>query len=279
MTFHADARPLLRAAYENHSALPAFNFCSLEMAKGCVQAAEDANRPIILQTYPADIDQASPHVFAQLVKALADEVDVPVALHLDHGRDISQVIACLRAGYSSVMFDGQGLPFAEILTQTARLAEIAHACGAALEVSAEGFGLPGVSDNRLETTDPLEAAQLRAAGADMVACAVGSEHGHASQLDLTLLSEIAAQVRGPLVLHGGSGIPATDLAAALRLGVVKVNVGSALYKRVRQGWADSAGLPTHRAGYAHLRSGVREVAAEYIQRLTPSTSPHSEESL
>ncbi len=272
MTFHPDARPLLQAAFEGQYALPAFNVCSLEMAKGCLQAAEDAQRPVILQTYPADLDQASPHVFAQMVRALADEVSVPVALHLDHGRDAAQVIACLRAGYSSVMFDGQDLPFEGTLHMTAHLAEVAHASGAALEVSAESFGLPGAADNVLETTDPLQAAQLRAAGADMVACAVGSEHGHASRIDLKLLSEIAGQVRGPLVLHGGSGVAPGDLRSALGFGVVKVNVGSALYRAVRQGWADSGTLPTHRAGYADLRTRVRAVAAEYVQRLAPAAS-------
>jgi len=270
VTFHADARPLLQAAFKGRYALPAFNVCSLEMAKGCLEAAEAAQRAVILQTYPSDLDQASPHVFAQMVRALADEVSVPVALHLDHGRDAAQVVACLRAGYSSVMFDGQDLPFGGTLEMTARLAETAHASGASLEVSAEGFGLPGASDNVLETTDPAQAAQLHAAGADMVACAVGSEHGHASRIDLRLLERIAEQVRGPLVLHGGSGIAPSDLRSALAFGVVKVNVGSALYRAVRQGWMDSGGLPTHRAGYADLRARVRAVAADYIQRLAPA---------
>lgn len=267
MTFYPDARPLLQAAYAGGYALPAFNVCSLEMAKGCLEAAETAGHPVILQTYPADIDQASPAVFAQMIRALAGEVSVPVALHLDHGQGAAQVIACLRAGYSSVMFDGQGLAFGDVLEQTRRLSEIAHACGASLEVSAESFGLSGAIDNVLETTDPVQAARLYGAGADMVACAVGSEHGHDSQIDLELLRRIAEQVRGPLVLHGGSGIAPGQLARAQVSGVVKVNVGSALYRAVRLGWVDSGNLPTHRAGYADVRARVRSVAAEYFQRL------------
>ncbi|WP_407571849.1 class II fructose-bisphosphate aldolase [Deinococcus altitudinis] len=274
MTFHPDARPLLQAAFKGGYALPAFNVCSLEMAKGCLEAAEEAERPVILQTYPADIDQASPHVFVQMIRALADEVSVPVALHLDHGRDAAQVIACLRAGYSSVMFDGQDLPFEDTLDMTTHLAEIAHASGASLEVSAESFGLPGSSENVLETTDPGQAARLHAAGADMVACAVGSEHGHDSRIDLDLLGRIAEQVRGPLVLHGGSGIAPGQLARAQVSGVVKVNVGSALYRAVRLGWTDSDRLSTHRAGYADIRARVRAVAAEYFRRLaSPVSTP------
>ncbi len=271
MSFAPDARPLFLDAFEGGYALPAFNVCSLEMAKGCLEAAEQAGVPVILQTYPSDIEQASPLVFVQLVRALADEVSVPVGLHLDHGRDAAQVRACVDAGYSSVMFDGQGLAFAEVQRRARELADLTHAAGASLEVSAEGFGVPGANDNRLESTDPGQAAILHAAGADLLACAVGSEHGHASRLDLGLLEQIALQVRGPLVLHGGSGIAPADLTASLRLGVVKVNVGSALYRAVRQGWADSAGLPSHRAGYANVREAVRAAALPFLQLLHPQT--------
>lgn len=273
MTWVPDLRPLLAQAHAGGWALPAFNVCSLEMARACVEAAEAAGRPVILQTYPADLEQASPAVFVAMVRALADEVAVPVALHLDHGRDWAQVIACLRAGYASVMFDGQDHAFPEVLRLTGELSAVAHACGAALEVSAEGFGVPGAADNVLESTDPAQAAQVRAAGADLVACAVGSEHGARSRLDLALLARVAAGVRGPLVLHGGSGIHPDDLRAALAHGVVKVNVGSALYRACRATWNASAGLPSHRAVYAGVRAAVRASAAPYLDLLTPTPSP------
>lgn len=272
MTFIPDARPLLQAALDGGYALPAFNVCSLEMAKGCLQAAQALGRPVILQTYPADIEQASPQVFAALVRALADEVGVPVALHLDHGRDWAQVIACLRAGYSSVMFDGQGLEFAEVLRLTRELAAMAQASGAGLEVSAESFGIPGAADNVLESTDPQQAAQLREAGADMVACAVGSQHGSESRLNLNLLRDIAGAVRGPLVLHGGSGIHPDDLRAALGLGVVKVNIGSALYRTCLSTWRECAEIKSHRTVYATVRAKVQDVAARYIALMSTPMS-------
>lgn len=270
MGYVSDARPLFRRAHQHGYALPAFNVCSLEMAKGCLEAAGALGVPVILQTYPADLAQASPRVFAQMVRALADEVDVPVGLHLDHGRDFSQVIACLRAGYGSVMFDGQGLDFAEVERRAHAFAEIAHAAGAGLEVSAEGFGVPGAADNVPEFTDPERALALAVAGADLVACAVGSEHGGEGRLDLDLLGKIAERVRGPLVLHGGSGIPEADLRAAVKLGVVKVNVGSALYRAALQTWRDSAGATSHRAVYADLRAAVKGAALPYLRRLHPT---------
>ncbi len=267
MAYLTDARPLLREAYRERQALPAFNVCSLEMARGCIQAAADLGAPVLVQTYPADVEQASPAVFVAMVRALADEVDVPVALHLDHGRGLNLAVRCLRAGYSSVMFDGQGLPFEDVLERTARLAEVAHAAGASLEVSAESFGVPGAM-NELERTDPEEAARLAAAGADLVACAVGSEHGRSSHLDLDLLARVADAVCGPLVLHGGSGIPEGDLRAAAGLGVVKVNVGSALYRAALGTWrAEAPAQSSHRAVYASVREAIRAVARDTILKL------------
>lgn len=159
----------------------------------------------------------------------------------------------------AVHLGGNALPAAEacgrpvmIQTYPAELAAIAHASGAGLEVSAKGFGVPGASDNRLDTTDPEQALALKTAGADLVACAVGSEHGHASRLDLQRLGRIAERVQGPLVLHSGSGIDAGDLRAAVRLGVVKVNVGSSL---CRAPWVSGPGAISHLAVYASVREG------------------------
>jgi fructose-bisphosphate aldolase class II len=181
-------------------------------------------------------------------------VDVPVALLLDYGRDVVQVIAYLCAGSGSVMFDGQGLPFDHTPAMTETLAGVTHASGAAPEVSAESFGLPGADNNLLDTTDPEQARALRGAGADLAACAVGSEHGHASRLALPLVRTIHAQAGGPLALYGGSGIQVDDLRAAVACGVCKVNFGSDLYRGV-----DGGVGPRHtpRRVRVHLRGRAR----------------------
>lgn len=263
MPYVRDGRKLIQHAFRHGYALPAFNFCSLEMAKGCVEAAEELQAPIILQTYQSDLSFGSPGVMVGMVRALAEEASVPIMLHLDHGKGLGAVVECLRAGYSSVMFDGGGMALAEVLQTTRRAAEIAHAAGASLEVAAESF-----NQGEAEATDPQEAAQVREAGADMVACSVGSEHGRESRLDLGLLEAIAAAVRGPLVLHGGSGIEPGDLARVPGLGVVKVNVGSASYRALLRVWRERAGeLSSHRAVYAEARAAVGEQARKYIALL------------
>jgi fructose-bisphosphate aldolase, class II len=263
MPFIQDGRTLIAQAFRGGFALPAFNFCSLEMAKGCVDAASVLNASIILQTYQADLSFASPKVMVAMVKALAEESNASVMLHLDHGLSVEMAQSCLKAGYSSVMLDGGHLEFSDLLHQTQILAEIAHDLGASLEVSAERF-----NQGESEPSNPDEALMLFEAGADMVACSVGSEHGQASRLDLQRLEMIAVTTAAPLVLHGGSGIAKEDLIAAKKLGVVKVNIGSASYKALLRVWQEKSGLNNHRVVYTEAREAVSLEAMRYIKLLT-----------
>jgi len=266
MPFVSDGRSLIRQAFDGRYAMPAFNVSSLEMGRACIEAAEEERAPIILQTYPGDLEQATPHVFAAMVRALAEEASVPVMLHLDHGDGLERAMACLRAGYSSVMFDGDELPLEENIAISGRIAELAHAAGAAMETAAGGFG-GGEGGAGVHLTEPETAATLmRESGADMVACSVGSRHGQPSQLDLDRLQAIAEAVRAPLVLHGGSGIPAADLARATELGVVKVNIGAALFRAVVGAWREAApAAAVHYDVLPVVRDALKKVAREKIR--------------
>ncbi len=263
MPYVADARPLLRDAFERHYAIPSFNVCSLEMARACVEAAEAERAPLLLQTYPGDLEHGAPApVMAALVRALAETASVPVALHLDHGDSLERAAACIRAGYGSVMFDGEALPLDDNVTATARLVQFAHAVGVAVEAAAGSFGGGEGHDESVHLTEPSVAERLlREGGADMVAVSVGSLHGQPSRLDLDRLQAIAAATGGMLVLHGGSGIPADDLSAAAQLGVVKVNIGMASTRALLEAWRQHA--PTsldHYAVYDAARAAVLEAA-------------------
>lgn len=258
--FVSDGRTLIRDAFENGYIIPAFNVCSAEMVRACLEAAVNLRAPVILQTYPADIEQIAPKQMTALVKSYADELHVPVMLHLDHGSSFELALTCLRAGYSSVMYDGAGKPLEAVVRETQRLAEVAHLQGAAVEVAAESFNAGTVA-----LTEPQNAVNLFDAGADMVAVSVGSEHGQTGRLEQPLLSKIAALTQKPLVLHGGSGICAEDFAAARTKGVVKANIGSALYRVLRRVWEGSAGAANHRQVYALARAALSEVAEEKLR--------------
>ncbi|GLV48865.1 fructose-bisphosphate aldolase [Thermus sp. LT1-2-5] len=252
-----DGRELYRDAYRKGYALPAFNIASLEMARACVRAAEALRAPVVLQTYREEARRVGPGVFVGMVRALAEEARVPVLLHLDHGEGFPEILRALRAGYGSAMWDAGGQDLAGILEGVAAHAPLVHAMEAALEVAAEGFAGE-------ERSRPEEAARLFEVGADVVAVAVGSRHGAESRLDLGLLARIQEAARGPLALHGGSGIHPADLEGAVALGVVKVNVGTALYRVLRAHLGRS--WDHHRAFYREVEDALTAVAAEYIRR-------------
>jgi fructose-bisphosphate aldolase, class II len=222
MPFIRDGRILIEKAFAEHYAMPSFNVCSLEMARACVEAAEKERAPIMLQTGPDDLKHASPSVMASMIRALAEEADVPIMLHLDHGDSEERVAKCIRAGYSSVMFDGEHYA----------LEENVHAAGASLEAAAGSFGAgEGSSSDDVHLTDPEVAEALVSGGeADMVACSVGSMHGQSSHIDLKRMKSIAKAINKPIVFHGGTGIPKEDIAKAVKLGLVKLNIGAALIR-------------------------------------------------
>jgi fructose-bisphosphate aldolase, class II len=272
MPYVRDARPILRDAFERHYAIPSFNVCSLEMARACVEAAEAERAPVMLQTWPGDLEVSPAHVTAAMVRALADEVSVPVMLHLDHGDSLERAVTCIRAGYGSVMFDGESLPLDENVAATARLAQVAHAAGVAVEAAAGSFGGGEGHDEAAHLTEPEVGARLLDEGqADMIAVSVGSLHGLPSQLDLGRLRQIAAATSGMLVLHGGSGIPAADLAEAVKHGVVKVNIGAASFRALLGAWKSLAPDATdHWSVYQAAREAVAASAREKLQMMLAS---------
>ncbi len=259
----ADARALYARAFEEGFAMPAFNVCNLEMAQGCLAAAEEERAPIMFQTYPGDLEHGGDALVA-LLKKLIEGSEVPVILHLDHGQDLEMIANCLNQGYSSVMFDGADLALEENISQTRHLAEMAHALSSSLEGE---LGLFGGDHGSVRYTDPDEAGRYTAeSGADTLAVSVGSEHHQQSRLDLERLRTIADRTGHPLVLHGGSGIHPDDVREAVGLGVVKINIGHAISKAMMEGAREGLeGDLDHYATLKVMRERVRAVAAEKIR--------------
>lgn len=225
-----------------------------------VEAAEAMRSPIVIQTYPADLDLfPAPHV-ATLVRSVARTSTVPIALHLDHGPNEALGRTCLAAGFGSVMLDGAADDVAHLIERIRAFAPDVHEAGAALETGADDFG--GVEHAK---TDPGVVAAMVEAGADLVAVAVGSRHGGDAVFDRAALQAVSRATHAPLVLHGGSGISADDLAFARDHGVVKLNVGSASYRALRTTWNESRSAKSHRAVYAAARDAVRTAALERIE--------------
>jgi fructose-bisphosphate aldolase, class II len=252
-------------ALRNHFAFPSFNVCNLEIARGVIAAAEAESAPVMLQTYFGDLYHGGFNVLPQLLRILAEQSTVPVLVHQDHPDSDQMILRTLRSGYCSVMYDGGHLPLNENIKGAAYITEIAHAMGAAVEAELGQFGGEN-QGGRVETASPEEAKILVAeSGIDTLAVSVGSVHGQSSRLDLPLLEEIAQVTPAPLVLHGGSGIHPDDLREAIRMNVVKVNIGADIVRAWMKGLNEGALLesgdaPPHQVMMQHAAGKVTEIA-------------------
>ncbi|GAB2733662.1 class II fructose-bisphosphate aldolase [Kitasatospora kifunensis] len=230
---------LLAEAVEARRGLPAFNVITLEHAEAIAAGAELAGTPVVLQISQNAVAYHGGRLLplARACAEVAEAARVPTALHLDHVEDVELLRAAPGAGFSSAMFDASHLSHADNLQATAEAADFAHWHGLHLEAELGRVGgkdgappLPAHAPGA--RTDPQEAADFVAAtGVDALAVAVGSSHAMTSRtatLDHELIARLAAAVPVPLVLHGSSGVPDEELAAAVTAGLVKINIGTAL---------------------------------------------------
>ncbi|MDI3317392.1 MAG: class II fructose-1,6-bisphosphate aldolase [Bacillota bacterium] len=242
---------LLQAADAGGYAVGAFNCNNLEILQAILAAAEAERAPVIVQTSQGALQYAGLSLLAAMIRTAAEEASVPVALHLDHGTDFAVEISCLRAGYTSLMYDGSKHPYAENVAGTRRIVEIAHAVGVSVEGELGTISgtedLVSVSEQEAFYTDPAQAAAfVEETGVDALAVAVGTAHGvyrQAPHLDFQRLAAIDRQVKVPLVLHGSSGVPDDQIREAVRLGVRKINIDTEL----RQSFSSTlrSWLPEH----------------------------------
>jgi fructose-bisphosphate aldolase class II len=224
---------VLAEAVADRAAVGAFNFIQLETLEAIVTGAEHAGLPVILQISQNTVEYhgaLAPITAAAL--AVARNAKTPVAVHLDHVTSPELVTEGIALGVPSVMFDGAALPYEDNVALTREVVEGCHSAGVWVEAELgkvggkDGAHAPGVR------TDPDEAAAfVRATGVDALAVAVGSSHAMRSRdavLDLDLIARLRAAVEVPLVLHGSSGVSDEILAAAVRAGMRKVNIGTHL---------------------------------------------------
>ena len=229
-----NAKDMEAKALAGHYAVGAFNINNLEWTKAILQTAQELNSPVMLGVSEgANKYMCGYEVVADMVKAMIKSLNitVPVALHLDHGT-YEGAKKALKAGYSSVMFDGSHYPLEENLEKTREIVTIAHFLGATVEaevgtIGGEEDGVVGMG----EVADPEECALLKSTGIDMLAAGIGNIHGkypaNWKGLQFDALANIKAKVGDfPLVLHGGTGIPEDQIKKAISLGVTKINVNT-----------------------------------------------------
>lgn len=228
------SKDMLLKAQEGRYAVGAFNVENMEMVKAVIKAAEDLQAPVMLQTTPSTVKYGSLETYAAMVKAEAKKAKVPVALHLDHGNSFDLAIKAMKAGYTSVMIDGSGLPFEENMALTKKVSEVAKAYG--IPVEAE-LGKVGGKEDDLEVeadtnTNPKEAEIFaNETGVDSLAIAIGTAHGFYNGtpvLDIERISKVKELVTIPLVLHGASGLTDRQVKDCVGRGMCKVNFATEL---------------------------------------------------
>ncbi len=271
-------KSILDVANANNFAIPAFNISDWAMFNGVMDISEEKAAPVIIAIHPDEVS----HITTDLIAAMhsrAHRSSVPVAIHWDHGGSYEQMITAIKAGFTSVMIDASLLPFDENVALTRKVVDAAHAVG--IQVEGE-LGTIGANDSYGESgaaeiiyTNPADAVRfVEETGVDSLAIAIGTSHGlyptdRNPELRHDLLQEIKAAVGIPLVLHGGSANPDSELRRAVELGINKINISSDIkvsyHNRMREILGTDERLREPNAIQPEPIAALKATAAEKIE--------------
>jgi ketose-bisphosphate aldolase len=266
------SRPLLDAAMRAGKAIAALNFYNAETLIAHVNAARASNESIILQTTEATINYLGLGMIVGMATAAADQLEQPIALHLDHGSSYELAARCIDKGYTSVMIDGSKMSFADNCTVTRRVVDLAHAAGVSVEGELGHVGQSSTVATQFLTEANDAARFVIETGVDALAVAIGTAHGFYKgevRLDFARLQEIKVAVPNtPLVLHGGSGISAELLQRSIACGIRKVNFGTelknAFTRAIKASLSSSDDIDLRRT-FAPAISAVEEISRSKIR--------------
>lgn len=254
-----------------------FNINNLEYVQAIVAAGKELNSPLIFGASEGAIRYIGLKNVVALSKIAAEESGLPIALHLDHGSSFEVVMQCIRAGFSSVMFDGSHYPLEENIRLTKKVVEVAHAVG----VSVEGeLGTIGGVEDDLDVADedatlanPKDAIRFwEETRVDAMAIAVGTAHGiykGEPKIRYDIIEEVANAIDAPIVLHGGSGVPDEAIRQSISRGVGKINVNTenqvASTKLVRELLINNQDMIDPRKYLGPARDAIKETVKEKIR--------------
>lgn len=225
---------LMKRAKAEKFAVGQFNMNNLEFTKAIMEAAEEERSPFIFGVSEGAIKYMGLDYVMAMARAAADKSDIPVVVHLDHGSSFEVAMKCIKAGFTSVMFDGSHYPLEENIRLTKEVVRAAHAMGVSVEGELGTIG--GVEDDLnvaeedAKLANPEEAIRFfEETGVDALAIAVGTAHGMYKgevRIRYNIIEEVASKVAAPIVLHGGSGVPDEAIRKSIELGVGKINVNT-----------------------------------------------------
>ncbi|SDW17579.1 class II fructose-bisphosphate aldolase [Paenibacillus sp. CF384] len=268
---------MLQQARAGKYAVAAFNVHTLEMLQAVTEAAIETQSPLIIQSTVGTVKHLGPEYIVAAASVAANQTGLPIALHLDHCTDFKLIVRCIRAGYTSVMMDASMHPFDENVRRTAKVIEVAEAAG--VNVEAELGKVGGVEDDiivdELEAllADPDECVTfMELTGVHTLAPAIGTAHGiykGTPNIDFARIASIADRIAAPLVLHGGSGIPAEQVKLAVSLGMAKMNIATelriAFSDAIKDVFANKPSENDPRTYMVPAKQAVKRLAMEKMQ--------------
>jgi fructose-bisphosphate aldolase class II len=275
---YVNLQEMLSKATQEHYAVGAFNIVDPMTTEAVVKAAENKQSPVIIQTSVKTVKLYGCTTITANVKALAAQTSIPVALHLDHCKDVSVIRDCIEAGWSSVMIDASSFPFEENIRMTKDVVAMAHPRNVTVE--GELGAIVGVEDDihvkeqEAHLADYDQAVEyVNATEVDLFAPAIGTAHGvykGEPKIAFDLLEKIASAINIPIAIHGGTGLSDDVFQQVIRLGGAKVNISTQLKHAFKDSLAEY--FQTNPDVYepvkilAYMRDTVQEVIETFIEK-------------
>ena len=267
---------LMAYAKKYHYVLPAFNTTNLEMTYAIAAGLMDAGLPGYIQISSNNLRLSNPRIIAEIARDAVRSSEIPIGLHLDHGKSFEDVKACVDAGFTSIMIDASHLPVEETVRESRRAAEYCHFYNIPVEVelgALKGKEEDIVNEGDCKTDPDMVADFVEQTGCDVLAVSVGNVHGLClnPQIDIPLLARIHEVCPVPLVLHGGSGIPKEVIWEAKKHGLIKINYGSDLRKEFIHTFGEAYEADHNEHDVIHLSvaavENVRQKAKELVSMI------------
>ncbi|MEF2291102.1 MULTISPECIES: ketose-bisphosphate aldolase [Virgibacillus] len=280
-------KELLDVAYRNKFAVGSFNVANSEFVRVVIESAEEKQAPAIIQIHPNELELVGDD-FLAYVRESCKNTKVPLAIHLDHGASVKDVMRAIRNGYTSVMIDASHASFADNIAITKEVVNIAHAVNVSVEAELGTIGSnegssEGGADKILYTNADDAQTFVEETGIDTLAVAIGTSHGqykHAGkpELKLDLLAEIHQKVGIPLVLHGGSDNKDEEIAQTYLHGIAKINLSTdmknAFFKAVRQFLLENEGAYEPDVIMPSARKAAKEVVKHKMDLFQSTNKAH-----
>lgn len=226
-------REILQDCRQKPYAVGSFNVYNYETIKSVIKSSKKMGIPAIIAFGEKYLQNMAPKEVYQLVNEMANQERVTVALHLDHCKNIENILLAIQAGFTSVMFDGSMLPFTENVEKTKRVVDVAHAVGVSVEAELGSMKAGEYSSEEGYDeiyTDPDKAKEfIEKTDVDALAVSIGTVHGFYKgepKINMDILDEISQKTDIPLVLHGGSGLPESTIKNCIQKGICKINVNT-----------------------------------------------------